>query len=303
MGVKGLVTSGNRGIVHGQFVVVKNIEDVAISIIRSISASKRSCLADRIFTPTLFASEFAPTLSDTDLKVLLRHLSRDRGECNFDGKTIKLKSASEQLLLPITEQDTTIADLKYLLRSVQLRIDSLGADIKKYTDNAQVAVANQNRGIALAALKSRNVAESILAHQFKALGQIEDVLASIQTAADNIELIQILEKSSAVLSGLNNDIGGTERVDQIILCLREETQTLDGVNQILYEGGPVIAEDAVEDELQRLMKAVQHESDLDESLESAPRIDEADRQLSDSPQCTKLEAENREKNERQEIHA
>ncbi|KAF8533483.1 hypothetical protein BDD12DRAFT_865070 [Trichophaea hybrida] len=302
IGVKGMTTGGNREIAYGQFVVVKNIEDVALSIIRSISASTRSCLADRIFTPALFASEFAPTLSSTDLEVLLCHLWRDRRECTFDGKTIKLKSPNEQLLMPITEQDTTIADLKYLLRSVQIRIDSLGANIKKYTENAQIAVINQNRGNALAALKSRNVAESILAHQFKALGQIEDVLASIQTAANNMELIQILQKSSAVLSELNKDIGGTETVDRIILCLREETQTLDGVNQILYDGGPVIAEDVIEDELHRLMKVVKCESDFNESLESAPRIAEADRQLSNPLQRTTLEAENRE-NERQEVHA
>jgi hypothetical protein len=60
------------------------IKDIAKDI--SHQMSMRMSRSERVFTQDLFAEELAPRLSATDLKVLLRYLSRDRGECVFDGK-------------------------------------------------------------------------------------------------------------------------------------------------------------------------------------------------------------------------
>jgi len=124
----------------------------------------------------------------------------------------------------------------------------------KCTEKAQKAVAHKNRTVALAALKSRKMAESALAQQTKALGSVEEVMAAIQQAADNIELVRILEKSSKVLNGLNKEIGGAERVDEVMESLKQETDTVDEVSKILGESGTVVDEGEVEDELEALVR-------------------------------------------------
>ena len=220
---------------------------------------------------------------------------------------MKLRSPSEQRPDAITEQDTTIAHLKALVRSLHSRVDTLSADLTKCTERAQAAVANKNRTVALAALRSRRTVENTLAHQSKALGQVEEVMASIQTAADNIELVRVLERSSKVLSGLNKEVGGLDRVDRIMEGLREETETVSEVSQMLAEGEAVVDDEAVEDELEAMMKEVEDAAARDEmvkELEKIPRIDATDRQLSDSLEDMKLGGGGGEKDEELErVHA
>lgn len=279
---------------------------MAKDIMRALS-TRNSSFTDRIFTTDLFASEFAPTISAVDLKVLLRYLSRDARACAFDGETVKFRSPSEQQPEPIAEQDTTIAHLKALAQSLHSRVDALSADVTKCTDRAQAAVASKNRTVGLAALRSRKTVENTLAHQVKALGQVEEVMASIQTAADNIELVRILERSSKVLSGLNKEVGGVDRVDRIMEGLREETEAVEVVSRMLAEGEAVVDDDAVEDELEAMMKEVEdaaRDEKVKKELEKIPRIDTTDRQLSDSLENMKLGEEGGEKDKEPErVHA
>jgi len=271
--------------------------------------SARTYLADRLFTPDLFASEFTPTISAIDLKVLLCYLSRDRGVCTFNGKIIKLRSSGEQPLMPITEHDTTIAHLKSFLRFAYTRVTTLSADITKYTERVQTGLDNKNRAVALAALKSRKAAEGILVQQVKAIGQVEDVMASIQTATDNIELIQILKRGSTVLNALNKEVGSMEGVGRIMKSLQAEIETVDMVSGMLGESEAVVDEDLVGDELEVLMKGAQvtaHEykveDKLNESSGDAPQIGETNGQLIDLPE--RMEGEmNPGKSEREKIYA
>jgi len=276
-----------RGMLHGRFVVVKNVEEVAKHITATIAT--RPSLIDRIFTTDLFASELAPTLSATDLKVLLRHLSRDNPVCAYSGNTIKFLAPGEPAT--ITETDTTIAHLRSLLLSMSIRITQLSTDIALCTARAQAAVASKNRSVALGALKSRKTAEGVLATQLRTRGQVEEVMMSIQTAADNIELMKILDRSSKVLKGLNKEIGGAERVDSVLDKLREETETVEEVNRVIAEGGVVIDEEVVEDELEAMLmevKDAEREEKVRKELDEIPAVRESkkhadlERQLSDS---------------------
>ena len=292
-----------RGMVSGRFVVVKNVEEAAKLITASLTA--RTSLTDRIFTTDLFASELAPTFSATDLKVLLRHLSRDNPVCAYNGNTVKFLAPGEPNT--ITEADTTIAHLKSLLHSLSTRITQLSTNITLCTTRAQAALANKNRPVALAVLKSRKTAEEVLTTQLRARGQVEEVMASIQTATDNIELVTILDRSSKVLKGLNKEIGGVEGVDKVLDKLREETETVEDVNRVIAEGGVVIDEEVVEDELEAMMKEVkdkEREERVKKELEeipasSEPKDKEMERQLSDSLEGMKLEQEE----EKKMVHA
>jgi charged multivesicular body protein 7 len=303
LGLRG--PANTRGIASGKFVVVRNVEDVAKTVAQVMS--RRDSLTDRIFTADLFASELVPDLSPTDLKVLLRHLSRDAGVCAYDGATVKFKAPAEQAPTQITETDVTIAHLKSLLKSLHARVDTLSADITTCTARAKAAIEKSNRPVALAALKSRKTAESALSHQVKALGQVEDVMTSIQTAAGNIELVRILERSSKVLSGLNKEIGGVERVDEVMEGLKNETDTVEEVNRVLAEAGTVVDEGEVEDELEALMKETEEKERAERVKEQLatipPVVGEMERQLSETLESMKLGEEKEKEQEREQMHA
>ena len=79
-------------------------------------------------------------------------------------------------------------------------------------------------------------------------------MSQIIQAASNIELLSTLERSSAVLAGLNKEVGGTERVDRVMEGLREEGDVLREVNELIAEGGVAVDEDEVEDELEEMMR-------------------------------------------------
>jgi charged multivesicular body protein 7 len=306
LGLRGPANS-TRGITSGKFVVIRNVEDVAKTVTQAMMS--RRCdysLADRIFTADLFASELVPDLSPTDVQVLLRHLSRDAAVCAYDGATVKFKAPGE-LATQITETDTTIAHLKSLLKSLHARVDTLSADITACTARAKAAVEKSNRPVALAALKSRKTAETALNHQVKALGQVEDVMTSIQTAAGNIELVRILERSSKVLSGLNKEIGGVERVDEVMERLKNETDAVEEVNRVLAEAGTVVDEEEVEDELEALMKETEEKERAERVKEQLatipPVVGEMERQLSETLESIKLGEEKGKEQEREQVHA
>lgn len=275
-----------RGMMKGKFVVIRNVEEIAKDIIRKMSMC--TSRADRVYTSELFAQEFAPNISKTDLQVLIRYMGRDLGECVYDGKTLKFKYADEQPSA-ITEQDSTTAQLKSFLGKLNNRIDTLSADIVRCTNKAHIAVSQKNRTVALAALKSRKIAEAALAQQAKALGAVEEVLSSIQTAADNIELVQVLERSSNVLARLNNEIGGVDRVDMVMEALREEIETVEELNRILGETAPEVDEGIIEDELDALLQVEKEKPEGNKAIKElevvppAPYIiKDRDSQISDS---------------------
>jgi charged multivesicular body protein 7 len=303
LGLRG--PANTRGIASGKFVVIRNVEDVAKTVTQTMM-SRRDSPADRIFTTDLFASELVPDLSPTDLQVLLRHLSRDAAVCAYDGATVKFKAPGEPAT-QITETDATIAHLKSLLKSLHARVDTLSADITTCTARAKAAVEKSNRPVALAALKSRKTAEAALSHQVKALGQVEDVMTSIQTAAGNIELVRILERSSKVLSGLNKEIGGVERVDEVMEGLKNETDTVEEVNRVLAEAGTVVDEEEVEDELDALMKETEEKEKAERVKEQLatipPVVGEMERQLSETLESMKLGEEKEKEQEREQVHA
>ena len=115
-------------------------------------------------------------------------------------------------------------------------------------------LAEKNRPIALAALRTRKTAESALDTQLKSLGQVDEVISQIIQAATNVELVNTLEKSSAVLQSLNKEVGGTERVDRIMDGIRNETDKVTEINQMLGEGGMVVDEQEVEYELEAMLE-------------------------------------------------
>lgn len=117
-----------------------------------------------------------------------------------------------------------------------------------------MALADKNKIVALAALKSRKIAESTLQTRAKALGQIEEVLGKIEQAVDNAELVMQLQRSTKVLKILNRQTGGVEKVEEQMDALKEQMDKVEEVTRIIGEEGAQADESEFEEELEEILR-------------------------------------------------
>ncbi|KLO96566.1 protein SNF7 [Fusarium fujikuroi] len=246
---------GDDKLPTGQYVIVKNMEAAAKEL-GDLMARKVSRF-DRVFSRAQFQKAFSVALvkgqqlTDSDLDVLLKFLSRDKEVIEYDGKTIRIKGSGEQS--GITKEDTAIASLKELTESLKHQTDLLNTRIDELSQTAKEAVTKKNRVAALAALKSKKIAETSLATRYATLNQLEEVSAKLEQAADNVHLVNVMEASSGALASLNAQVGGAERVDAVMDRLREQSSATDEVSAILAEStGEPIDETALDDELEAM---------------------------------------------------
>ncbi|KAB5572370.1 hypothetical protein GE09DRAFT_666406 [Coniochaeta sp. 2T2.1] len=256
---------GGRGdtIPTGQFVILANLEAAAKEFVAK--TAELSSRFERTFSKAQFSKVFGDqlvdggkTLSATDVGVLLRFLSRDKNIVLYDGKTVKIRAADDPDAKKgtISEEDASIAQLKELLSYLTHQTSVLSKRVDELAETAKAAVAKKNRVAALAALKSKKLAETTLAARFNTLSQLEETAAKIQQAADNVALVRVMESSGEALRRLNAAVGGAEGVEGVVDRLRSQMDTADEVNSILADaetaGGVVVDETEVDNELEAM---------------------------------------------------
>lgn len=195
------------------------------------------------------------TLTSNDLSVLLTHLARDRSAIAFSpaNHTVKFKSPSEQEPSPITPEDANIASIRALIASVEPQIEQLTARLSELETAAKEAVARKNLVAARSALRSKKLTDTKLQQRITTLAQLEDVYAKIEQAADQVEMVRVMEMSSQTLSSLNKQTGGVERVQDVMEELRSQMMDVDDVTAVINEeSAGRIDEGEVEDELEAM---------------------------------------------------
>lgn len=252
-------TPGEDHLPVGTLVIMSNIEDASKALAQRVA--RYTSRTDRIWSKKIFCREFANLfgdknpLSPTDMNVLLTFISREKNMAAYDGQTIKFAGSSELKPPTITPEDTTIASLKTLIIDLETQMDVLTARVDTLTMTARDAVLRKNRVSALAALRSKKLAESNLSQQSATLAQLEEVYSKIGQASDQVELVRIMEGSTGVLRVLNADMGGVERVDEVVNQLNQQMSQVDEIGNIMAEAGQgstVIDETELDDELERL---------------------------------------------------
>jgi charged multivesicular body protein 7 len=280
----------------GRYVMMENLETAA----RELNArmASRTSIFDRVFTARQFEQVFVPelvpgqSLTGTDLEVLLKFLSRDKQMIEYDGHTIRIRGTAGDSG-PITEQDATIASIKELTANLKHQINLLEARIDQLGETAKTALGRKNRVSALAALKSKKMAESSLSTRYATLNQLEEVASRIEQAADQVALVKVMESSSTVLEKLNRAVGGTEKVDGVMDRLREQMADTDEVAAILAESsGQAVDESEIDDELEALER---EEKEREEAAERKAEEAEAREKLDELPTVPGEELPQREK--------
>ncbi|KAK3996185.1 vacuolar-sorting protein SNF7 [Cladorrhinum sp. PSN332] len=263
--------------VGGEYVVLENVEGVGKRFAEGDAVKELGeTRFERVFSKAHFGKVFnsesseGKGLSERDMELLLKFLSRDKGVLVYDGSTVKVGTEDGE---EITEEDTSIAQLKELLTSLTHQTKILEKRVEELNATAKMAVAKQNRVAALAALKSKKLAESTLERRFATVSQLEEVAAKIQQASDNVQLVRVMESSSEALKSLTAQTGGVERVEEVVDRLREQMAATDEISSILAEASSMqaIDESEIDDELAELEQAEKKKVEEKESKEREAR--------------------------------
>ncbi|KAI1266994.1 Snf7-domain-containing protein [Xylariaceae sp. FL1019] len=256
-------------------VVVRNLEAVAKTF--ADATVDRQSPFERTFSPTHFRRTFESNLlkgqrlSEQDFDVFIKFLSRDKDMLATNGNTIKIKNPSEPNT--ITEEDSAIASLKELTEDLTRQTEALSRRIDELNRAAQDAVLKKNRVSALAALRSRKLAENNLATRHATLNQLEEVATKIQQAADNVQLVRVMQSSTGALRSLNAQVGGADKVDAILDDLREQMGEVDEVGNVIAEAGQVgvVDEAEVDDELEAMLAEERKKEEESERVKKEAR--------------------------------
>lgn len=163
--------------------------------------------------------------------------------------------------------------MRDLISNLTDQISRLEQKINELNTNAKKALANKNRISALSAIKNKKIAEHNLTQRASTLHQLEEVYNKIEQSADQIEIVQVMQASTGVLRSLHAQMGGIERVEDVVENLREEMSKVDEVGNIINEAGPVIDEGEIDDELEALETKETREREEAEAKATRQRLE------------------------------
>ena len=120
------------------------------------------------------------------------------------------------------------------------------------------------------------MAEKTLSQRSATLHQLEEVYAKLEQAVDQIEVVRVMESSAVALKGLNKQIGGVERVEDVIDDLREEMGKVDEVSGVIKEpltDQAAFDEGELDDELEAMEKEQKTQEDEREAEATRKKLE------------------------------
>ena len=190
-------------------------------------------------------------------------------------QTIKFRPSNDAPR-EITQQDSTVASIKALMATMTKQVEGLENKISELNSTAKAALHNKNRISALSAVRSKKLAERNLQQRLDTLAQLEEVYSKIEQATSQIEYVQVMEASTGVLRGLHTQIGGAERVEDVVDELRDEMSKVDEIGNIMNEAGPQVDEAEIDEELEELESKERQAMEEEEAEKTRQKLAELD---------------------------
>ncbi|KAH9161343.1 Snf7-domain-containing protein [Lactarius sanguifluus] len=190
----------------GDYVLIGVLEHAADSVLASQRARDVS-LADTLYSFDSFRATFAAsalpgvTLSDSDLRVLIRFLERDRRAIVTEREVIKFVGTGFSTP-EITAVDHGALELKSAVANLTAQIDSITAKIDSHKAKAANAIRQQHKSLALSYLRSRKQLEEVLTQRLGSLEILQSTLLRVEAAAEDIRIVKAYESSTATLRAL-----------------------------------------------------------------------------------------------------
>jgi len=262
----------------GIYVLVENVTEAATEVMRALDVHLSRI--ERVLPMNVFAAEAARTLkrpgglTDDDLKILLVYLSRDKSYLVYNTQTVKLRGKGERSL-EITTEDINIASIKSLMADLTVQLETLALKITELDQKARFAVADKNRAVALASLRSKKLYESVAVRRSETLNQLEGICIKIEEAADQAEVMKVMQASSNVLKSLNSEIGGVKTVEEVLDGLRNEMDQITDIGAIINDAAQatsMVNEGAIDEELEAFERQDQARNDEEVVIETKKRL-------------------------------
>lgn len=166
--------------------------------------------------------------------------------------------------------------MKCLIADLNVQVTLLSTRIAQLSEAAKSAISNKNRTSALAALRSKKLNETTLAQRSDTLSELEEVYRKIEQATDQVAIVQVMKASTEVLRNLSAEIGGADKVEDVVEGLRDEMDRVEEIGTAIEvggHGGIEIDESVVDAELESLERQNRSEEQDRRARETERRLD------------------------------
>ncbi|CEL51560.1 putative protein C1604,18c OS=Schizosaccharomyces pombe (strain 972 / ATCC 24843) GN=SPBC1604.18c PE=3 SV=1 [Rhizoctonia solani AG-1 IB] len=265
----------------GDFVVLANVEAAAKKVIDAQRAKGGIGPASALYTFASFRQAFADisaqhpgaTLSETDVRALVRHLERDRSCMVVDRQAdvIKFVEEGSSDREGITSVDRGILEMNVTLNKLQEQVEEIQKRIEERSEKISALLRKKQKELALSMLRSRKELEALLKLRLGALETVQTALMKIETAAGDIAIMKAYETSTATLKELLADPRlQREHIDQTMESMADALADHKEVEEAIALGG-VPSDPTEDDELARELQQLVEENELEAKEQEAER--------------------------------
>ncbi|THH10698.1 hypothetical protein EW145_g1134 [Phellinidium pouzarii] len=279
--------------VRGHYVVLANVEKVGDIVVERLRQKGSSSPADSLYSFDSFRKEFGgviegTSLSDVDLKVLVKFLDRDRKLIVSDNEAIKFIDSAESSSVPrlLTGVDKGILELKIGVENMEMQVEEINKQISDKTNKIGVCLRANRKEIAMTHLKSRKLYEDLLRKRLGSLEILQSTLIQVETAAQDVEIMKQYESSTATLRAiLAHPSLQQEKIEETMDAMAEASAAQRELDETIRAGAlpdDAIDEDALQAELADLvLESQQEEAEREElrALEDKHRVQGLDFKL------------------------
>ncbi|KAJ3862385.1 Snf7-domain-containing protein [Lentinula novae-zelandiae] len=264
----GSATSKTNTQWYGDYVLLHLVERAGNEILES-QRLKNTGPSDALYTFDSFRTEFAEcvigsdskdkmTMSELDMKVILRYLERDKGVVMVENGVVKF--IEDDAEAEISGVDRGILELKTAVANLHAQIEGLQKKIDVCAQKAGEALKLKRKSIALSYLRSKKQLDDLLIKRLGALSNLEGTLIQVEGAAGDIEILNSYRASTATLrSILLHPSLNRDSIEQTMEAMAEANADAKEIDEAVRIGGDVAIgvtdfDDAeLEEELHRLI--------------------------------------------------
>ncbi|CAE6455999.1 unnamed protein product [Rhizoctonia solani] len=277
----GLVGDDVIGETWGDFVVLANVEAAAKRVIDFQRTKGGIGPASALYTFTSFRQTFGElaaqhskvTLSETDVRVLVKHLERDRNCVVVDRQVdvIKFVEEGSSEREGVTNVDKGILEMSVTLTKLQEQVDEIQKRIEERSEKISILLRKKQKELALSMLRSRKELEALLKLRLGALETVQTALMKIETAAGDIAASLAYALCHSTLKQLLADPRlQREHIDQTMESMADALADHKEVEEAIALGG-VLSDPNEDDELARELQQLVEENEREDKQQEAER--------------------------------
>ncbi|QRV85940.1 vacuolar-sorting protein SNF7 [Ceratobasidium sp. AG-Ba] len=255
----------------GDFVILANVENASKAVLAAQRAKGAIGPSSALYSFASFRQQFGKvvishsgaSLSETDVRVLVRHLERDRSCVVVDGQAdiIKFVEEGQSEHEAISNIDKGILEMSNTVNKLQEQVDEIHRRIEERAEKINAMLRKKQNDLALSLLRSRKQLESLLKLRLGALETVQTALMKVETAAGDVAIMKAYETSTATLKGLLADPRlRRERVDQTMDNMAEALADHKEIEDAIALDG-ALSDPAEDEDLAKELQALVEESE------------------------------------------